>query len=153
MGVADKGKIAVGGCNCGALRKAARRTTRFYDDALRPSGLGAAQFGLLMRIRIAGALSINDIAIGMDLDRTTAGKNVRQLQEAGLVLLGKSKADRRKSIITITPMGAAAVKAAIPLWQQAQRRFEAANPSAPALRATLAGLKLDIVERGTDART
>jgi hypothetical protein len=34
-------------CNCGALRQAARRVTRLYDDALAPAGLGVNQFSVI----------------------------------------------------------------------------------------------------------
>jgi len=37
-------------CNCAALRQAARHVTRFYDEALAPTGLGVNQFSILARL-------------------------------------------------------------------------------------------------------
>ena len=34
-------------CACGNLRKAARAVTKLFDEALRPAGLRATQFGIL----------------------------------------------------------------------------------------------------------
>ena len=84
-------------CNCSALRTAARRVTNYYDEFLRPSGLGTAQYGLLTLIRDSAGLAINEIAANTGLDRTTAGKNIRPLEAAGLVEVGKSRADGRRT--------------------------------------------------------
>src|ERR1700710_1419289 len=37
-------------CNCGALRKASRRISQFYDLALAPCGLKSTQFAMLTEI-------------------------------------------------------------------------------------------------------
>ena len=132
-------------CNCSALRAAARRVTNYYDEFLRPSGLGTAQYGLLTLIRDSGGLAINEIAANTGLDRTTAGKNIRPLEAAGLVEVSKSRADGRRSTVTVTKKGMAAIRVAAPLWRSAQRRFEQSNGagSAEMLRTALRGLKLE----------
>jgi len=45
-------------CNCAQLRKASRRVTRLYDDALAPIGLGANQYSILAQLNHAGPSAI-----------------------------------------------------------------------------------------------
>ena len=40
-------------CACFKVRKAARAITKLYEDVLRPSGLRATQFSLLMATRVS----------------------------------------------------------------------------------------------------
>jgi DNA-binding MarR family transcriptional regulator len=90
-----------------------------------------------------GEATVNSIAGRLELDRTTAGKNLRPLQAANLIRIAPSKQDRRARAITLTKTGLAAFKKAIPLWQRAQTRFEALNgkEEAAQLRAILKNLK------------
>ena len=45
-------------CNCAALRQAARRVTRLYDDVLAPIGLGVNQYSILARLNRVGPSTI-----------------------------------------------------------------------------------------------
>ncbi len=136
-------KPALRDCNCVALRKAARRISNFYDAQLATSGLRATQFAILALVHELGEASVNVIAEKLALDRTTAGKNLRPLEQTGLVKVAPSKHDRRQRAISVTRAGQAALKIAVPLWRQAQNRFEAANgaENAAALRESLRALK------------
>src|SRR5690242_13796834 len=58
-------------CACGKVRMAARALTRRYDDALRPAGLRATQFALLVAISANGAQSIAALAKELGMDRST----------------------------------------------------------------------------------
>ena len=130
-------------CNCMALRRAARSISNFYDGQLAPSGLRATQFAILALVNTLEEASVNAVAERLALDRTTAGKNLRPLEAAGLVSIAPSKKDGRQRAIRLTKAGKAALKAAMPLWRRAQTRFESANGAdkAAALRATLGSLK------------
>jgi DNA-binding MarR family transcriptional regulator len=130
-------------CNCMALRRAARGISNFYDSQLAPSGLRATQFAILVLVNMLGEASVNAVAERLALDRTTAGKNLRPLEAAGLVNIAPSKKDGRQRAIRLTKAGKAALKAAMPLWRRAQARFESANGAdkAATLRATLGSLK------------
>src|SRR5579884_2825629 len=132
-------------CNCVALRRAARRISNFYDAELAPSGLRATQFAILGLVHEMGEASVNSVAEKLELDRTTAGKNLRPLEKAGLISIGASRSDARQRAISLTKTGAAALKQAVPLWRRAQSRFEAANGAAKAaqLRAMLRDLKIE----------
>lgn len=137
-------KLGVKDCNCVALRRAARRITNFYDGQLAPSGLRATQFAILALVHELEQASVNSVAEKLGLDRTTAGKNLRPLEKAGLISVTASKSDARQRLISLTKTGHASLKQAVPLWRRAQNRFEAANgPGKTAqLRAMLGDLTI-----------
>lgn len=56
------------------------------------------------------------------MDRSTLQRNIQPLIERGLVRLNSAKAGRSRSM-SLTPQGRKAAKAAVPLWNQAQRGF------------------------------
>jgi hypothetical protein len=78
-------------CNCAALRQAARRVTRFYDEALAPTGLGVNQFSILARLSRVGPSTIQDLARLLVMDRSTLGHLLRPLEKRGLVKLDVSE--------------------------------------------------------------
>src|SRR5882672_12287474 len=96
-------------CNCTALRQAARRVTKIYDDALAPSGLGVNQFSILARLSLVGPSTIQDLARLLVMDRSTLGHLLRPLEKRGLVTLDVSVQDRRSRTVALTRAGKAAV--------------------------------------------
>jgi len=140
-------KFGIRDCNCASLRKAARRLTSFYDSQLAPSGLRATQFAILAFVNEVEEVSVNAIAERLGLDRTTAGKNLRPLEQAGFVEVTSAKHDGRQRAIRVTKAGHAALKVAVPLWRRAQERFETVNgpERAAALRDTLKSLEFEPV--------
>jgi DNA-binding MarR family transcriptional regulator len=111
-------------CNCAALRQAARRVTKIYDDALAPIGLGVNQFSILARLSLVGPSTIQDLARLLVMDRSTLGHLLRPIEKRGLVKLEVSERDRRSRMVALTEAGKAAVVKARPRWAVAQRRFE-----------------------------
>jgi len=112
------------GCNCLALRQAARRVTQVYDVFLAPSGLRATQYSILARLKRRGPMTINALAGELVMDRTTLGRNILPLRRDGLIAVVKGSADRRSRQVRLTPAGAARVGEALVGWRQAQARFE-----------------------------
>ena len=111
-------------CLCTQLRRASRGVTRLYDDALAAVGLGGAQFSLLRHVQRLGQPSISVLAEAMGLDRSTLGRNVRVLEEQGLVQLGEGR-DLRAREVRLTEAGLQRIDLALPLWEQAQREVTA----------------------------
>jgi len=111
-------------CNCSALRQAARRVTKLYDDALAPIGLGVNQFSILARLSLVGPSTIQDLARLLVMDRSTLGHLLRPLENRGFVKLEVSEQDRRSRVVAPTQAGTAVVAKARPRWAAAQRRFE-----------------------------
>src|ERR671923_2427118 len=81
-------------CACRRLRGAARAVTRLYDDALRPTGLRATQFTLLVAAQLRSRSLITELADGLALERTSVTRELALLEERGLVSITAGK-DRR----------------------------------------------------------
>ena len=111
-------------CNCAALRQAARRVTRLYDDVLAPIGLGVNQYSILARLNRVGPSTIQQLARLLVMDRSTLGHLLRPLEKRNFVKLEVCEQDRRSHIVALTEAGEAAVAKARPRWAAAQRRFE-----------------------------
>ena len=93
------------GCNCLALRQAARHVTQFYDQFLAPSGLRATQYSILARLQRKGPMTINALAAELVMDRTTLGRNILPLERDGLIAVGPGKSDRRSKELRLTGAG------------------------------------------------
>lgn len=106
-------------CICVAVRKASRRLTARYDEALAPVGINLAQFSLLRNIRRHGPVSLTRLSELTELDRSTLGRNVRVLERLGLTAPA-NVADKREAAIALTPEGQRILDAAEPLWATTQ---------------------------------
>jgi DNA-binding MarR family transcriptional regulator len=112
------------GCNCLALRQAARHLTQIYDQFLASSGLRATQYSILARLQRKGPMTINALAAELVMDRTTLGRNILPLERDGLIAVDPGKSDRRSKELHLTGRGVARFRAALKGWQEAQARFE-----------------------------
>lgn len=126
-------------CNCLALREATRHVTQFYDKFLASSGLRTTQFSILIRLRLAGPMTINALAKSLVMDRTTLGRNILPLEREGLIEIVPGSADRRSKVVRLTEAGTTWLRAARAGWAQAQKNFEMAfgRRRAKQLRALL----------------
>ena len=106
------------GCACLSLRGAARAVTRMYDEILKPSGLKATQFSVLVVVATQGPASRTVISNALVMDRTTLTRNLKPLIGRGLIKSGKSQ-DHRQRPIEITSKGETVLARALPLWKQA----------------------------------
>jgi DNA-binding MarR family transcriptional regulator len=144
-------------CNCGALRKASRRMSQFYDSVLAPCGLKSTQFAMLSEIdRCAEALpTIRGLAEALVMDQSTIGQNLRPLERDGLIALVQDEADRRSRRVKLTKAGRSRFTAALPLWSAAQARFESGfgQGAAAELRAVLTTIARDQSLAGENVRS
>src|SRR5262249_39854906 len=126
-------------CNCLALREATRHVTQFYDQLLASSGLRTTQYSILIRLRLAGPMTINALAKSLVMDRTTRGRNILPLEREGLIEIVPGSVDRRSKVVHLTDAGAARLRTARAGWTQAQKNFETAfgRRRATQLRALL----------------
>ena len=120
-------------CHCHLLRQAARRATALYDAALAPFGLRISQYGILVRLRRLGPLSLQQLAAELVLDRTTMGRNLRPLERDGLIASEPDPADKRVRRLVLTPAGLDLVQRAYPSWTGAQSDYEAQVGAEPAM--------------------
>lgn len=111
-------------CHATRLRKAYRKATSRYDDLLAPLGINIGQFSLLRNIRRMAPVSLTDLGARVELDRSTVGRNSKVLERMGLIATVPGK-DKREAMLAITEDGQKILDAGAPLWDQAQREFEA----------------------------
>jgi DNA-binding MarR family transcriptional regulator len=134
-------------CNGTAMRKASRRLTQLYDDALEPCGLRSTQFAILAELdrRSKAPPTMAVLANALVMDRSALGHNLRPLERDGLVALHEGVADRRRRHVVLTAAGKARFREAKRLWQKAQDRFNAVfgKSKATMLRETLLGIAYD----------
>src|ERR1700746_437231 len=107
-------------CNCAALRQAARRVTKLYDDVLAPIGLGVNQYAILSRLSRVGPSTIQGLARLLVMGRLTWAHLLPPLEKRGFVKLDVSERDRRSRVVALTQAGEAAVAKAGPRWAVAQ---------------------------------
>jgi len=124
------------------VRQAARYVTQFYDRHLAPSGLRISQFGILAMLKSKGALTINELAAELVIDRTTLGRNILPLQRDGLITIKPSAFDRRSKELHLTASGEKRFRDARKFWLEAQADFEATfgDKRSAELRALLQAL-------------
>jgi DNA-binding MarR family transcriptional regulator len=137
-------------CTCSRLRRAGRRVTQLYDQALGPAGLTIGQFGLLAYLATTGAQQPGGVAIGVladarGMDPTTLTRNLKPLLAEGWVVDGRDATDRRVRTVSITPAGRTKYLAAAPLWQRAEAELGALL-GAEALAALNALLEVSIAK-------
>src|SRR6476660_4144620 len=93
-------------CFATAVRKASRRLTQFYDDALEPSGLRSTQYAILNELaRSAHPPTLAELASALVSDRSAVGHNLRPLTRDGYVALERGAKDRRERRIVLTARG------------------------------------------------
>jgi DNA-binding MarR family transcriptional regulator len=113
-----------GECFVGAARKASRRLTQFYDDALEPCGLRSTQYTILAELgRFAGPPTLAELASALVSDRSAVGHNLRPLIRDGYVALEPGARDRRERRVVLTACGQSKHREARALWQAAQDEF------------------------------
>ncbi len=125
--MADKDMLYDIGSRCLAVRtiSAARAITRSFDECFRPVDLTTTQFSLLASIGGLHPESITELADQLSLDRTSATRNLRLLEKAGLVQRSDEGAARKRSI-ELTEDGWRRLREAYPLWKKFQKQLEKA---------------------------
>lgn len=106
-------------CNCLKLRRAAQAITRVYDKYLEPSGIKISQYSLLKSIARMEPVNVSDLAVNVRLDRTTLVRNIKLLEEKGLISDLSKEGSRNRQLI-LSECGKITLMEAIPLWEEAQ---------------------------------
>lgn len=106
-------------CTCAVLRRATRRLTQFYDDAMKPTGLKLTQYSVLSNLAQVENPSITDLAERLMMDRTTLTRNLGPLEKAGWIRLGRG-GDARSRAVTLTEEGRRTLETARPVWRDTE---------------------------------
>jgi DNA-binding MarR family transcriptional regulator len=104
------------------IRRAARRVTQIYDEALAPTGLRITQYSLLANLDRRGPIAMTDLAAALGMDRTTLTRNIRPLERDGLLTL-RAAGHGRTKLVTLSARGRRRLREAFPYWEQAQQQF------------------------------
>lgn len=116
----DALKKIASSCLCARTRKAARAVTRLYDRHFAGIGLEPGQFTILVGVRLTEPVPTAELAGHLGLDRTTFTRNLAVMQRDGFVTVERGD-DARERLISLTAEGRRKLKAAMPLWEQAQQ--------------------------------
>lgn len=122
-GTADAGKASR--CNCTALRKATRRVSQLYDDALAPSGLKTTQRAILAQLGRSEPATVGELAAALVMDAGALAHTLKPLERDRLVAIAVDPDDRRNRLISLTRHGRAKLAETDALWAKAQAGFEA----------------------------
>jgi len=109
----------VGACAGWNARLAVRRITRFLDREMAGLGLSAAQLGLMAQIAAASDDTLGALAERAGLDQSTLSRNLRTLENSGLIEIATVENDLRRRVVWLTETGARRLEAAIPVWRAA----------------------------------
>ena len=124
-------------CICIEVRNAANALTKLYDAQLVPSGISITQLSQLNHIYQHGNPTLKELATSTGLDRSTLGRNMRLLEQQGLVTLTAGE-DARTKVVSLTREGKGALGKAAPLWMDMQAKLtEKLGPEKRALLSEL----------------
>lgn len=119
--------LGIDECYCSTLRKASRQISRFYDSYLERAGVRTTQFLTLAALNEVGSAPVNALAERLDIERTAMGKMVGFLERDGFVVVKPSPTDGRSRLVELTKEGRRLHHKAVPIWLEAQRKFEEFN--------------------------
>jgi DNA-binding MarR family transcriptional regulator len=106
-------------CHCLAARRKARALTRLYEAKLRPHGLRATQFSIMVGLALGGPRRVSALADMLGLERTTLTRGAALLERDGWVETRPS-ADGRERLLQLTRAGRRKLESAYPAWKAAQ---------------------------------
>lgn len=114
-------------CRCLAARRSAREITRLYDRHLRPHGLRATQFSVLVALAVGEAMPVGRLAEAIGAERTTLTRSTAVLERRGWIQSDFAE-DARVRSLRLTPAGRKKLESAIPGWKAAQKAAERLEP-------------------------
>jgi DNA-binding MarR family transcriptional regulator len=124
MPTSGEANMQKGECFATSVRKASRRLTQHYDDALAPSGLRSTQFSILAELAMRSTPpTLMELAEAMVSDRSSLGHALRPLVRDGYVALRRGEPDRRTQRIALTDRGQTKFREALTHWRMAQEVF------------------------------
>jgi DNA-binding MarR family transcriptional regulator len=109
-------------CACASLRRAARATTHFYEEALRIAGLRVSQFTVMQVLTLVGDVNQGSLGRILAMDSTSLTRTLAILSREGWVTKQRGE-DRREWRLRLTNSGAKKFQMALPYWEDAQTRM------------------------------
>lgn len=109
-------------CVCISLRRAAQKVTDLYDMALKPAGVSANQYSLLINISRMEGCGTGELAQQVRLEKSTLVRTLQPLLRDGLIT-DKSLGENRKRRLYLTPAGKEVLQKACSLWSKTQEEI------------------------------
>lgn len=113
-------ELSKSSCYCTNLRRSTNVVSAFYDSILSEVGLTVAQYYLLVNLSRLGTVNITHLAKAVGLDRSTMVRNIKLLQNRGLVEI----VDGHGKTFALSSEGTMILEKAMPLWEKAQMQIE-----------------------------
>jgi DNA-binding MarR family transcriptional regulator len=107
-------------CLLSRTRRVARVVTGIYDEELRPHGLNAPQFSLLVLISRLDGATRSEIGRVNNQERSTLSRNLQILLDNGWVT--ETAAEGRRKPIVVSSEGFALLDRAAPAWRAGQAK-------------------------------
>jgi DNA-binding MarR family transcriptional regulator len=104
-------------------RLAARLITQLLDNELAATGLSVAQLGLLAHVAATSDDTLSALAQRTGHEQSTLSRNLRTLEDDGLVEIAAVEGNLRRRMVWLTEAGARRLEAAIPVWRSAQAKL------------------------------
>ena len=108
-------------CNCLNLRWVTSSTVALYDKYLRPIGITVQQYTILRHISDLSPITVTDLAVALQFERSTISRNIKILTDRQLVTYTNPKG--RGKQLELTTMGKDILFAANIEWDKAQKEF------------------------------
>jgi DNA-binding MarR family transcriptional regulator len=109
-------------CLLTRTRQISRVLTAIYNEELRPLGINASQFTLLVLIVEFGPLSRADLGRKNHHDRSTLTRNLQPLISQGWVFEGGPGSNGRSRPLSLTERGKTLLRSAASTWSSAQAK-------------------------------
>jgi DNA-binding MarR family transcriptional regulator len=109
-------------CMCASFRRSARALTQLYDEALRPLDLRVTQFTILQALARAGEVTQGQLGEILVMDSTSLTRTLKIMAGHGWIAERRGE-DRRERRLRLSKAGAAQLKRALPVWEEAQVRL------------------------------
>lgn len=131
-----------------------RAETRLYNAVAErvkaEAGIGAGHFELLRYVRDHPGARVADLAAAFAIGVGTTSKIVDRLEKQGWTARRPNPANRRSSLLELTPAGESAVSGAEPAWQAAIQEIlggAVTRDELTGLSRTLGTLRADLERR------
>jgi len=107
-----------------ALRRVIRATDLHSRQLIKTTGLTTPQLLLLQNVEGSGPISVNELAGKLKLSQATVTNILGRLEKRCLLMRTRSRQDKRRVIITLTPEGRRLIRdAPIPLQENFVNQF------------------------------
>jgi len=137
---------------CCVLRQVTRTSRAIvaaFDAALKPTGVTANQFTVLVALAHGGPMNVNGVAEAVGMHPSTTPRKIAPLVKAGLVRIERG-VDRRQRLIALTIKGHRTLLRAFPLWAKLQRNIlEHLGPGSwPSIMQSLSAIRASLAASG-----